>query len=54
MPVTSTTLGGIDFSGLTKQLNLSMTLPSWYYITPISVIFSNLGEKPVVSKSNTQ
>ena len=52
--VTSTTLGGIGFSGFTKQLNLSITSPSFTFITPISVIFSVRGEKPVVSKSSTQ
>ena len=52
--VTSTTLGGIGFSGFTKQLNLSITSPSLTFITPISVIFSVRGENPVVSRSSTQ
>ena len=52
--VTSTTLCGIDFCGFTKVLNLSITLPSLIFIIPISVIFSVLGENPVVSKSKTQ
>ena len=52
--VTSTTLGGIGFSGFTKQLNSSITSPFFIFIIPTSVIFSVLGENPVVSKSSTQ
>ena len=52
--VTSETLCGICFSGLTKQLNSSITSPFFTFIIPISVIFSVFAEKPVVSKSNTQ
>ena len=52
--VTSTTLDGIGFSGLTKHSNSSMTSPFLIFIIPTSVIFSVIGEKPVVSKSSTQ
>ena len=55
MFVTSTTLCGIGFSGFTKHSNSSITSPfSFIFIIPISVIFSVLNERPVVSKSNTQ
>ena len=52
--VTSTTLCGIGFSGFTKQLNSSITSPSFTFIIPTSVIFSVSGENPVVSRSSTQ
>ena len=52
--VTSTILGGIGFSGFTKHEKLSITSPFLTFIIPTSVIFSVLGEKPVVSKSSTQ
>ena len=54
MFVTSTTLCGIGFSGLTKQENSSITSPFFIFIIPISVIFSVLNENPVVSKSKIQ
>ena len=52
--VTSTTLGGIGFSGFTKHENSSITSPFFTFIIPTSVIFSVLKESPVVSKSSTQ
>ena len=52
--VTSTTLCGIGFSGFTNVLSSSITSPFLTFIIPISVIFSVLNEKPVVSKSKTQ
>ena len=52
--VTSTTLCGIGFSGFTKHSNSSITSPFLTFIIPISVIFSVLKDKPVVSKSSTQ
>ena len=54
MLVTSTTLGGIGFSGFTKHENSSITSPFFTFIIPTSVIFSVLNESPVVSKSSTQ
>ena len=44
----------MGFSGFTKQENSSRTSPFFIFIIPISVIFSVLKEKPVVSKSSTQ
>ena len=52
--VTSTTRCGIGFSGFTKHENSSNTSPFFIFMIPISVIFSVLNEKPVVSKSSTQ
>ena len=54
MFVTSTTRGGIGFSGFTKHSKVSITSPFFTFIIPNSVIFSVNLEIPVVSISSTQ
>ncbi len=53
MPVSSSILNGIGTCGFTKAENRSVTFPSSTFTAPISMMRLLIGEKPVVSKSNT-
>ena len=51
MPVSSVIFCGIGFSGSTNVLKRSVISPPWMRTAPISVMRSDFGERPVVSRS---